>query len=107
MPDPQTLQQMMAAPKEPDPMSVAAKAQYEKVKADSAKAVGQQSLDSEKAQVQSQLQAAQLAQKTDYDSQKLELERQKQEQTHQYEMQKLEVERQKVIAMANRPVSTP
>lgn len=105
MPDPQTLQQMMSAPKEPDPMSVAAKAQYEKVKADSAKAVGQQNLDQEKAQGQERIQEAQLAQKTTYENQRIELERQKLEQTHQYEMEKLQVEREKNIAMANRPVS--
>jgi hypothetical protein len=39
-PDPQVLQQIAQTPKEPDAMTVAAKAQYEKVKSETAQAMG-------------------------------------------------------------------
>ena len=39
-PDPQTIQQMQTAPKEPDAMTIAARANYERVKSQTAKAIG-------------------------------------------------------------------
>ena len=40
MPDPVAMQQLLSAPKEPDAMTLAAQAQYQKVKADAAEALG-------------------------------------------------------------------
>ena len=42
MPDPVAMQQLLSAPKEPDAMTLAAQAQYQKVKADAAQALGDQ-----------------------------------------------------------------
>ena len=49
-PRPQVLQQIAAAPKEPDAMTVAAKAQYEKVKSETAQAMGDQQIRQQKQQ---------------------------------------------------------
>jgi hypothetical protein len=55
-PDPQTMQQITSAPKEPDAQTVAAKAMYEKVKSDTVKNVAQSDLDKQKLLVQQQKQ---------------------------------------------------
>ena len=44
-PNPQQMQQLLSAPKTPDPQAMAAQAMMEKVRSESAKAVGQQHLD--------------------------------------------------------------
>ena len=49
MPTPQQLQQIATAPKEPDAMTIAAKANYERVKQQTAKAMGDQQFDVQKA----------------------------------------------------------
>jgi hypothetical protein len=105
MPDPQILQAMQSAPKEPDPMTVASKAQYEKVKADASAKIGQHNLEADKIQSNSLLQRAQLEQKADYDNQKLELERQKMELQHQQALQQMQVEREKIEMEANKPAA--
>src|SRR5579864_6798789 len=102
MPDPQTLQAMQSAPKEPDPMTVAAKAQFEKVKADSAAKIGQHNLEADKIQRDGLLQRAQLEQKADYDSQKLRLEAEKINLQNQQEAAKLQVERERIQMEANK-----
>ena len=76
-PTPQQLQAIATAPKEPDPMTLAAQAQYQKVKADTATAVGQQNLAQAKQQADDQFRKQQLAEKTANDQAKIELERQK------------------------------
>ena len=76
-PNPQVLQQIAAAPKEPDAMTVAAKAQYEKVKSETAQAMGDQQIRLEKQQQDDAFRHEQLRQKTAYDQQKLEIERAK------------------------------
>jgi hypothetical protein len=75
--DPQVLQQMAAQPKEPDAMTLAAKAQYEKVKADTAKAIAEQQLKSQKQQQDDQFRYTALHQKADYEQQKIDVERMK------------------------------
>jgi hypothetical protein len=76
-PSPQVLQQIAQTPKEPDPMAVAAKAQYEKVKSETAAALGKQQLDTQKQQDDDAFRHEQLRQKTAYDMAKLEIERAK------------------------------
>ena len=76
-PSPQVMQQIASTPKEPDAMTVAAKAQYEKVKSETAQAIGEQNLRSQKQQADDAFRHEQLRQKTLYDQEKLEIERAK------------------------------
>jgi hypothetical protein len=76
-PTPQTLQAIAAQPKEPDAMTIAAKAQMEKVRSDTAKALGQQQLDQQKLQADDAFRHAQLHEKSVFDWQKLAVERAK------------------------------
>ena len=73
-PTPQQMQAIMAQPKTPDPMAMAAQAQMEKVRSDTAKAVGQQNLDTAKMQAENEFKHKQLQAKTAYEFQKLDLE---------------------------------
>jgi hypothetical protein len=73
-PDPQTMQAIMSQPKEPDPMTLAAQAQFQKVKADTAKAVGQLQLAQTKAQQDDDFRNRQLGEKTATDRAKIQLE---------------------------------
>jgi hypothetical protein len=83
-PDPQTMQQIMSAPKEPDAQTVAAKAMYEKVKSDTVKNVAQSDLDKQKLLVQQQKQQ----QDDIFRHQKMDQERQLEEQQLSQEAQK-------------------
>ena len=74
MPNPQQLQQMMSQPKPPDPMLLAAQAQMEKVRSDTAKSVGQQDLDHARLAAETQYKHLALQAKTQTDIQKMELE---------------------------------
>jgi hypothetical protein len=76
-PDPQTLANIAAAPKEPDAQTVSAKAQFEKVKSETSQAVGDMQLKKDKQDQDDAFRYAQLKQKADYDQQKLEIERAK------------------------------
>ena len=76
-PTPQQLQAISAQPKTPDAMTMAAQAQMEKVRSDTAKAVGQQQLDRERMQAEGKFKYDQLHAKTQYDMQKLQLDAQK------------------------------
>jgi hypothetical protein len=73
-PNPMQMQAMASAPKPPDPMLLAAQAQMEKVRADTAKSVGQQNIDRERMTNETTLKHLQLQAKTQLDAQKLELE---------------------------------
>ena len=81
-PNPQTLQQIASQPKEPDPMMVAAKAQFEKTRSETAQAIGEQQFRQEKLEKDMALRQAQLREKTSYDAQRLEIERAKARMTH-------------------------
>jgi hypothetical protein len=72
-PDPATLQQIMSAPKEPDPMTVAAKAQFEKVKSDTAAKLGQQQFQEEKLHADDKFRVTQLDQQRQLKEQELDL----------------------------------
>jgi hypothetical protein len=76
-PDPATLQAIASTPKEPDAMTVAAKAQFEKVKSETAQALGDQQLKQEKQAQDDAFRHEQLRQKSIFDQQKVELERAK------------------------------
>ena len=73
-PTPQQMQMIMSQPKTPDPMAMAAQAQMEKVRSDTAKAVGQQNLDTARMQAENEFKHKQLQAKTAYEFQKLDLE---------------------------------
>jgi hypothetical protein len=64
MPNPQQMQALLSAPKEPDPMTLAAQAQYQKVKADAAEALGDQNLKKAQQAQDNALAMAQLREKT-------------------------------------------
>ena len=76
-PNPQQMQMILAQPKTPDPMAVAAQAQLEKVRSDTAKAVGQQQLDREKMVHDNVFKHQQLQAKTQTDIQKMGIDSQK------------------------------
>ena len=71
------MQAIASQPKEPDPMTLAAQAQFQKVKADTATAIGQQNLAQAKQQADDDFRRQQLAEKTVNDRAKIELEAQK------------------------------
>ena len=64
MPNPQQMQALLSAPKEPDAMTLAAQAQYQKVKADAAQALGDQNLRKAAQDQDHALAMAQLREKT-------------------------------------------
>jgi hypothetical protein len=76
-PTPQQIQAIQSQPKTPDAMTMAAQAQMEKVRSDTAKAVGQQNIDRMKIQSESDIRHKEMQAKTAYDFQKLSLEGQK------------------------------
>jgi hypothetical protein len=73
MPTPQEMQQLLTAPKEPDAMTLAAQAQYQKVKADAAQALGDQNIRKAQQDQDHELAMAQLREKTLNDQAKLNL----------------------------------
>ena len=73
-PTPQQIQAIQSQPKTPDALTMTAQAQMEKVRADQAKAIGQQNVDIAKIQSESDFRRKELMAKTAYDFQKLELE---------------------------------
>ena len=72
-PNPQQMQMMLSAPKPPDPQAMAAQAMMEKVRAETAKAVGQQAIDRSKMQQENDFKHMQLQAKTQLEIQKLDL----------------------------------
>ena len=73
MPTPDQMQQLLTAPKEPDAMTLAAQAQYQKVKADAAQALGDQNIRKAQQDQDHDLAMAQLREKTLNDQAKLNL----------------------------------
>ena len=72
-PNPMEMQQMLSAPKQPDPQAMAAQAMMEKVRSETAKAVGQQSLDRTRMMQENTFKHQQLHAKSMIDLQKLDL----------------------------------
>ena len=77
MPNPQQMQQLLSAPKEPDAMTLAAQAQNMKVKADAAQALGDQNLKKQQMAQDQDLALKKLREEALYDQQKLDIERDK------------------------------
>ena len=76
-PNPMEMQQMLSAPKQPDPQAMAAQAMMEKVRSETAKAVGQQHLDRTRQEQENAFKHQQLHAKTQVDLQKLDIEGQR------------------------------
>ena len=77
MPNPQQMQQLLTAPKEPDAMTLAAQAQNMKVKSDAAEALGNQNLKKQQMAQDRDLALKKLREEALYDQQKLDIERDK------------------------------
>jgi hypothetical protein len=88
-PDPQQMQAMLSAPKEPDAMTLAAQAQYQKVKADAAQAVGDQEIRKTQLAQEHEIAVQQLREKALADQQKLNLEADKIRAAHVSDLGKL------------------
>jgi hypothetical protein len=73
-PTPQQMQAIQNAPRTPDPAAMQAQAMLEKVRSETAKAVGQQDIDRQKMQLEHQFKQQDLAERTFYDQQKLQIE---------------------------------
>jgi hypothetical protein len=69
-PSPQVIAQMQQAPKEPDAMTIAARANYERVKSQTAKDMGDQQFNAQKAAQDEAFRRDQLAQRTANDNEK-------------------------------------
>jgi hypothetical protein len=102
-PDPQVLQQMATQPKEPDAMTLAAKAQFEKVQSDTAAKIGDHELLQQKQQADDQFRQAQLREKAFFDQQKLEVERERIAADHHATLVKTAADLAKAEASANKP----
>jgi hypothetical protein len=76
-PPPEVLQQIATQPKEPDAMTIAARAQFERVKSQAAQGVGDQQLQAQKQAQDDAFRHEQLRQKTQYDREKIAVERAK------------------------------
>jgi hypothetical protein len=70
-PSPQVLQQIMTAPKEPDAMTIAARANYERVKADTAKDIGSQQFNVQKQAQDEAFRRDKLAQQQAFEAEKI------------------------------------
>jgi hypothetical protein len=76
-PPPQVLQAIAGQPKEPDAMTIAARAQFEKVKSETAQALSEQQLRAEKQRQDDAYRHAALQEKSKYDQQKIDIDRAK------------------------------
>jgi hypothetical protein len=76
-PDPQTLQAIQTQPKEPDAMTIAAKAQYERVKSQAAQGIGDQQLTLQKQMQDDAFRHQKLRQDAEIAAEKLAVERAK------------------------------
>ena len=73
-PSPQVLQQIMTAPKEPDAMTIAARANYERVKSQTAKDIGSQQFNVQKQAQDEAFRRDKLAQEQAYEAEKIRVE---------------------------------
>lgn len=70
-PDPQTLQQIQTAPKEPDAMTIAAKANQDRVRMQTAKAQGDSQANAQKTALDEAFRQKKLAQEAAYEAEKI------------------------------------
>ena len=101
-PPPQVIQQMQQAPKEPDAMTIAAKANYERVKADTAKDIGSQQFNVQKQAQDEAFRRDKLAQVAAYEAEKVRIQEAQLALDHQVDMAQVVVD----MAKATTP-STP
>jgi hypothetical protein len=85
-PDPQTLQAMASAPHEPDAMTIAAKANYERVKMQTAQAMGEQQFQIQKQQQDEAFRRDRLAQDHAYQADQIRVQETKNALDHQVDM---------------------
>ena len=85
-PDPQVLQQIMSAPKEPDAMTIAAKANYERVKSQTAKDIGTQQFNVQKQAQDEAFRRDKLAQQQAYEAEKIRVQEAQLALDHQFDM---------------------
>ena len=99
-PSPQVLQAMQTAPKEPDPMTIAAKANYERVKQQTAKAMGDQQFNTVKQAQDEAFRRDKLAQQQAYDAEKIRIQEAQLALDHQVDMANVVVDMAKAVITA-------
>jgi hypothetical protein len=104
-PDPQTLQAMAASPKEPDAMTIAAKANYEKVKMQTAQAMGDQQFGVQKQAQDEAFRRDKLAQQQAYESEKIRVQEAQMALDHQVDMAQVVADMAQAAATAAKPSS--
>ena len=104
-PTPQQLQQIASAPKEPDAMTIAATANNERVKMQTAKAQGDQQFNAQKQAMDEHFRRDKLAQEAATQADKLRLEQTKVALDHQVDMAQVVVDMAKATAPASAPSS--
>jgi len=96
-PDPQVIQQMQQAPKEPDAMTIAAKANYERVKQQTAKAMGDQQFNAQKQAQDEAFRRDKLAQQQAYEAEKIRVQETGLALDHQVDMAQVVVDMAKAV----------
>ena len=99
-PSPQVLQQIMTAPKEPDAMTIAAKANYERVKQQTAKAMGDQQFQAQKAAQDEAFRRDKLAQEQAYDAETIRVKEAQLALDHQVDMANVVADMAKAVITA-------
>jgi len=99
-PDPQVLQQIMQAPKEPDAMTIAAKANYERVKMQTAKGMGDQQFNVQKQAQDEAFRRDKLAQQQAYDAEKIRVQEAQLALDHQVDMANVIADMAKAVITA-------
>lgn len=102
-PDPQTLQAMTTAPKEPDAMTIAAKANYERVKSQTAKDIGDQQFQVQKQAQDEAFRRDKLAQEQLYESEQIRVQEAKLALDHQVDMAQVIADMAQAAATAAQP----
>jgi hypothetical protein len=102
-PSPQVLQQIMTAPKEPDAMTIAARANYERVKADTAKDIGTQQFNVQKQAQDDAFRRDKLAQQQAFEAEKIRVQEAQLALDHQVDMAQVVVDMAKAVT----PPATP
>jgi len=102
-PDPQVIQQMQSAPKEPDAMTIAARANYERVKSQTAKAMGDHEFNAQKQAQDEAFRRDKLAQQQAYEAEKIRVQEAGLALDHRVDMAQVVVD----MAKATAPKPTP
>jgi hypothetical protein len=98
MPTPEQLQQIASAPKEPDAMTIAAMANNERVKMQTAKAQGDQQFNAQKQAMDEAFRRDKLAQEGAYEAEKIKVQQVQQALDHQVDMAQVVVDMAKATA---------